>query len=305
MSRISRSTTALSSEASDRFSTETLEINPRSSFHALVLMRPAAHASACVARSTSIARLADSGSRDIYMTISSALISDCAAGLLVSRSADDRGSVIHPNLPTIMLKRITSRLRADMMYLMPITAWVLPCLTARPLRCGVLLAPKAGPGDRPGKYECGRSLHTRGICDHHIVVRCYRLLLQGAVHNDDRGSAIKPLRDRHPASRVLGLIRIDDCNPLRIESGFGETHHEPAMDRDVVAEDQMPTVLERHDLLDDPVNFGTVRILHSPRAAPGQPSEALSPVFARAAASCSTASRPSGAVSSCHSSICS
>ena len=39
--------------------------------------------------------------------------------------------------------------------------------------------------------------------------------------------------------------------------------------RDVVAEDQMPTVLERHDLLDDPVNLGTVRILHPPRAAPG------------------------------------
>ena len=41
------------------------------------------------------------------------------------------------------------------------------------------------------------------------------------------------------------------------------------MDRDVVAEDQMSTVLLQHDLLDNLVNFRAMRIRDPPRTGPG------------------------------------
>ena len=59
------------------------------------------------------------------------------------------------------------------------------------------------------------------VRDHYIVVRWYCFLLQCAICRNDRRNAIKPLCDLQTAGGVLGLIRIDDCNSLGVETGFG------------------------------------------------------------------------------------
>ena len=81
-----------------------------------------------------------------------------------------------------------------------------------------------------------------GVGNHHVVLRSRAFLLDVSLLIQNRRHTVESLSEQLPAHWVWSLVGVKDCDAFLWESSRNQQHHQPSVNRNVVAEHQVPTV---------------------------------------------------------------